>query len=879
MPLDKYNSKRDFKKTKEPKGRKKPSEGELQFVVQKHAASRLHYDFRLEINGVLVSWAVPKGPSANPSDKRLAIQTEDHPMDYIDFEGIIPQGEYGGGTVIVWDRGTYHAEGNNDVSKDNRLMKKQLKEGAIKVILKGEKLHGAWHMVLMKGEEEARQWLLMKSKDEFADTKYVFNELSVLSGKSLEQIESSNKSTSKAEEEDPKESKKKIKGDEKHLNVSDINSQKKEFLAEDLAAAKKISSFPSDWRPMLATLADEAFDNEDWIFESKYDGYRALAEINSNSAKLISRNGLNFTKYPSLIPELEKLRGNIILDGEVVVEDASGKSRFQWLQHFEENPVRGQLKYYVFDILYFNGFDLRPLNLILRKKILKALLPKSMKIIYSEHVHEAGLKAIENAAKLGLEGIIAKKASSKYYSGKRSKDWLKIKIVQQQEMVIGGYTEPNGSRSGFGAILCGYYEGNTLRYSGKVGTGFTDSILKELKQKLEKIERKTSPFSDPPNEKLVHWVTPVLVAQIKYSELTETNSLRHPVYLGLRTDKKATEVKLETPQIETDELDENSAEDQDSKTNKTDQNMEKTPPKLNAGKAKLLSTKVAFTNLDKIFWPKEKITKGQVISYYNEVADYILPHMKDRPQSLRRTPDGLKSDGFFQKNVAGMVPSWIKTRKIKSESKEESIEYMLCQDKDTLLFMANWGCIEMNPWSSRVGSINNPDFIIFDIDPKDAPLKNTVKTALKVKEVLDELKVHAFLKTSGGNGLHIFIPVLPKYTYDQTRNFSHLISQMVHRQLPEITSLERMPAKRKGKVYLDYLQNGKGKTMASIYSLRPRPNPGVSTPLEWDELTESFDMKDYNYFTILPRLSEKGDLWKNIMKNPADLKKVLDGLK
>lgn len=629
---------------------------------------------------------------------------------------------------------------------------------------------------------------------------------------------------------------------------------------------------------MLATLADEAFDNEDWIFEHKYDGYRAVAEINNQSARLISRNGLNFTKYSALVSELGKLSTNLILDGEVVVEDSKGKSRFQWLQHFDENPGRGTLKYYVFDILYFNGFDLRPLPLLMRKKILKALLPKSKTIIYSEHLQKQGLKALGSADASGQEGIIAKKISSKYYSGKRSKDWLKIKLTQQQEMVIGGFTEPSGSRVGFGALLCGYYENDILKYSGKVGSGFTDPILKELKQKLDKIGRKTSPFINPPSENRVHWVSPKLVAQIKFSELTETNSLRHPVYLGLRADKKATQVTLEASPIGTKNLVDYSENKNESTTNKKDQKMEKIPSKLNAGKAKLFSNKVAFSNLDKIFWPKEKITKGHVISYYNEIADYILPHIKDRPQSLRRTPDGLMSDGFFQKNVAGMVPNWIKTKKIKSGSKEESIEYMLCQDKETLLFMANWGCIEMNPWSSRVGTINNPDFIIFDIDPKEAPLKNIVKTTLKLKEVLDELKVRAYLKTSGGNGLHVFIPILPKYTYDQSRNFSHLISQMVHHQLPDITSLERTPAKRKGKVYLDYLQNGKGKTMSCIYSLRPRPNPGISTPLEWDELTASFNMADYNFFTILDRLSEKGDLWKNIMETPVDLKEILEVL-
>jgi bifunctional non-homologous end joining protein LigD len=383
-----------------------------------------------------------------------------------------------------------------------------------------------------------------------------------------------------------------------------------------------------------------------------------------------------------------------------------------------------------------------------------------------------------------------------------------------------------------------------------------------------------------------------MVAQIKFSEMTEANIMRHPVYLGLRPDKKASDVTLELPQVEAVEVPGNktSPEKDNNKTStkgskkasaaskpavKADISSTGVVPKLSVADAKSLSDKVEFTNLDKLFWPKEKITKGDVISYYNAIADHILPYIIDRPQSLRRTPDGIKSQGFFQKNVAGMVPKWIKTRKIKSDSKDEPIEYLLCQDKDTLLFLANWGCIELNPWSSRVGSLNNPDYIIFDLDPKDAPLENIIKTAHKVKEVLDSLKVPAYIKTSGGNGLHVFIPILPKYTYEETRNFSHLVSQMVHRDLPDITSLERMPDKRKGMVYLDFLQNGKGKTMASIYSLRPREGAGISTPLEWDEINESFDLKNYNFHTVPKRLKEKGDLWKNFYNDAIDLKKLL----
>jgi len=856
MALEKYNEKRDFNKTKEPKGVKKSSKDNLRFVVQKHAASRLHYDFRLEIDGVLVSWAVPKGPSSNPSDKRLAVQTEDHPMDYIDFEGTIPKGEYGGGTVMVWDIGTYHAEGSTTLNEDKRVLRKQLKEGSIRVTLEGKKMKGSWHIVRMKGEN--RQWLLMKAKDNYANQKE-FEPNSVLSGLDFKGIEKTDAVWGETKRPgDEKTASKRTSS--KATTKSKSATSAVGFTASDLEDAVKLTKFPYNWRPQLATLTDEAFDNEEWIFETKFDGYRALAQIKENDVQLISRNCISFNlKYPALVEALKSIKKDMILDGEVVVEDAKGKSNFQWLQHLEDFPEKGKLKFYVFDILYFAGFDLRQLELLDRKKILKALLPKHKSIIYSDHEIGKGIKAFEAVKKKSGEGIIAKKATSKYNEGKRTKDWLKIKTDQQQEMVIGGFTDPQGSRKGLGALLCGYYKGDEFHYSGKVGTGFTETILEDLRKKLTKLERKTAPFVNPPKMSGIHWVKPELVAQIKFSEFTETGSMRHPVYLGLRDDKKATEVTIEKPKIEAEEI----------------KGKSKKPSKAITKKG---SEKVEFTNLDKVFWPDLKITKGDVINYYDAVADYILPYLKDRPQSLRRTPDGIKTDGFFQKNVAGMVPKWIKTRKIKSDSKEESIEYLLCQEKDTLLFLANWGCIELNPWSSRVGSLNNPDYIIFDIDPKDAPMKNVIATALKVKEILDQLKVPAYIKTSGGNGLHIFIPVQPKYTYDQTRNFSHLVSQMVHRDLPKITSLERMPAKRKGKVYLDFLQNGKGKTMASIYSLRPREGATISVPLDWSEVNNKLDLKKFNLKTITKRLENKGDLWKDFFSDAIDLKEILKGM-
>ncbi|ALM47618.1 hypothetical protein AMR72_01115 [Flavobacterium psychrophilum] len=879
MKLSEYNKKRDFKKTAEPKGKVKKSGKELRFVVQKHDASRLHYDWRLEIDGVLVSWAVPKGPIADTTVKRLAMHVEDHPMDYIDFEGTIPKGQYGGGTVMVWDTGTFLAEGSDDVQESEKMLQKMHKEGNIKVVMSGKKLKGSYHLVRMSGKQD--EWLLLKGKDEYADKKE-FDQDSVLTGRTLEEIESDKKS-------DVWESNREEKtkhGDDSNILEDDLKSKKalkKEtdptpaFTAEDVANAKPLKTFPKDWKPQLATLADEIFDNDEWIFETKYDGYRSLIQINKGKVDLVSRNGISFNnKYAQLVKSFGVIKDNMILDGEIVVEDNKGNSRFQWLQYFQDNPDQGKLKCYVFDILYFNGYDLTSLKLLQRKRILEALLPQADDILYSEHIIGKGAKALAKAEKDGGEGLIAKKISSTYHVNKRSKEWLKIKITKEQEMVIGGYTEPKGSRTGFGSLLLGYYEDGKFIYSGKVGTGFNEESLKEMYLKLTKLESKTSYFEIKPKERGAHWIKPELVAQIKYSEWTETGSLRHPVFIALRTDKKPKDVTREKA-IATDKIVPEEKATQDIKKAKS------TIVKKENVSAKTTTRgfdteKVEVSNPDKMFWPTEGYTKGDVIAYYDEMADYVLHYIKDRPQSMRRNPDGIKNEGFFQKDMAGKAPSWAKTRKIKSSSKGESVEYLICNDKETLIYMANLGCIEINPWSSRVGSINNPDYIIFDLDPNKASLKDLVTTAKKVKEILDSLSIKGYLKTSGGKGLHVFIPIQPKYTYDQTRDFSHIISEAVHKALPKITSLERSPAKRIGKVYLDFLQNGKGKTMACAYSLRPREGATASAPLEWDELDNKFDLKNYNIKTLPKRVKEKGDLWKNFFDDAIDLKAVLDKL-
>jgi bifunctional non-homologous end joining protein LigD len=871
MKLSEYNRKRDFTKTAEPKGKVKKSGKQLRFVVQKHAASHLHYDFRLEIDGVLVSWAVPKGPSADTSVKRLAMNVEDHPMDYIDFEGTIPKGQYGGGTVMVWDTGTYTAENISNYTESQKLLRKMYKEGNIKIEIKGEKLKGIYHLVKMGGKD--KEWLLMKGKDEYADKKE-FGQQSVLTGRTIDEIAKDTDSDVWKSDKEQKKTKK-----TKLIPKEDSSNDALGLTANDVADAKRLDAFPTQWRPQLATLTDETFDDDEWIFENKYDGYRALIQVQEGKVNIISRNGLSFNKkYPELLEAFTAISNDVILDSEIVVEDAKGQSHFQWLQYYQDNPGRGKLKCYVFDILYFNGFDLTPLSLLQRKKIVKALLPKSDVIIFSSHTQGNGIEALKEAAAKNSEGIIAKKSTSVYHVGKRSKDWLKIKVTKEQEMVIGGFTDPKGSRTGFGSLLLGYYKDDKLIYAGKVGTGFNEESLKDMHARLKKLERKTSPFDETPKEKGIHWIKPGLVAQIKYSEWTETGSLRHPVFIALREDKDPKKVMREKAAHLTPET----ATDKEAKTSETK------PTKKTSGKKvskKIQATgwdsdKVEVTNLDKVFWPEEGYTKGDVIHYYDVMAEYVLPFLIDRPQSMRRTPNGIKGDGFFQKDMAGKAPKWAKTRKIRSSSKGESVEYLICNDKETLIYMANLGCIEINPWSSRVGSINNPDYIIFDLDPNKATLEDLLTTARKVKEVLDSIGIKGYLKTSGGKGLHVFIPIKPEFTYNNTRDFSHIVSQHVHAALPDITSLERMPDKRKGKVYLDFLQNGKGKTMACAYSLRPREGATASTPLEWEELDDkNFNIKNFNIKTLPERVKQKGDLWADFFDNAIDLREVLNQIK
>lgn len=863
MALTLYKKKRNFGVTPEPEGKTKEKKDALVFVVQKHHASHLHYDFRLEMDGVLKSWAVPKGPSMNPGDKRLAMMVEDHPYDYKDFEGNIPEGNYGGGNVIVWDNGTYNnIDGEKDKSLNEKTLREGLKKGDLKFILHGKKLKGSFALVRMKSARQDNVWLLIKKADKYASEEDITKkDKSVISKVTLETLA-------------------KKYGNDKTGEVLSAKAKKsKKTKGPAIKKRAAVKKKPALVKPMLAKLTEAAFDDKDWVFEIKYDGYRALAACNgAGDVELYSRNLLSFNKdFAPVAANLEGISHSCLLDGEVVVEDGIGKSQFQLLQNYQ-NTKSGKLKYYVFDLLQLDGNDLTHLPLLERKELLRMLLKgeKLKDIFYSDHVKEKGLAFFDAAIKKNLEGIIAKDAQSPYRVNKRSSEWLKIKITKEQEAVIAGFTAPKGARNHFGALLLAVYNGSEFEYIGNCGTGFDDKTLNELYKKFQPLFTGKSPFK----EKItaagkIQWLKPKLVCQVKFTEWTGDGSMRHPVFLGLRKDKKATEVIREIPC----DMKTKSAAKKTATVGADDSG------KLKAGDSELKvgKTILKLTNQNKLYWPDEKITKGDLVKYYDEISGLILPYMKDRPQSLHRFPNGIKDAGFYQKDIdKDKVPDWLTTEKVYSESNKEYIDYLICNDKATLLYMANLGCIEMHPWNSRIQSPENPDWVVIDLDPEDIAFKEVVKAAQETRKLLDKLEIDSYCKTSGSTGLHIYIPLAAKYDYEIAKNFAQLIAQQINDVLPDTTSILRMPAKRKKKVYLDFLQNRRGQTLAAPYSVRPKPGATVSTPLDWSEVNAKLDVSKFTIKTIFKRLDKVGDLWKPVLGEAANLdkavKKIYDGL-
>lgn len=892
MALEKYRDKRSKDKTPEPFGGK-PTSKELRFVVQKHDASHLHYDFRLEMGGVLKSWAVPKGPSLDASVKRLAMMVEDHPYDYRDFEGIIPKGQYGGGTVIVWDEGTYEpGEGAEDsVKKQEKALLKQLEAGKLKFRLKGSKLTGEFALVKAYGRGE-NSWLLMKLQDEYADTDDItLQDESVISDKTIAEMEASpdkvygQKAAKPTTEKSKKKSGKKVQKDEKTAlqakSASTVISKKE--MAKLLKKCPP-QKFYTEVEPMLATLVDQPFDSEDWIYEVKWDGYRAVAMMNDGNVALNSRNNKSFNKkfYP-VYDGLSKLKLNAVLDGEIVVVAGDGRADFGSLQNWRIESD-GDLVFYVFDVLWLNGLDLKALTLMERKAILESILPKSNSIMLSEVFETSGIEFLEAAKKMDLEGIMAKRRDSEYHVKNRTKNWLKIKANKRQEVVIGGYTVNEGTSKKFSSLLLGVYEEKKLIYTGKVGTGFNAADQKEMMELFKPLITDKAPFTeepdvnkpsrfrhDPPHA-TVTWLKPKLLCEVTFTEITADGIMRHPSFQGMRDDKAAKKVVLEkeTPVKEVVKEEVSLVSPRGETTRKTLLN-----PTDKSQSKKVNRHELKFTNLNKIFWPDEKITKRELTNYYYQIAPFILPYLKNRPQSMNRFPDGIEGEGFYYKDVKGKSPDWVEIYKYTSDSDDRERHYLVGKDEATLLYMANLGCIEMNPWNSTVKKPGHPTYCIIDLDPDQNSFDQVVQTAQVAKELLNAMGVPSYCKTSGSTGLHIYIPLANKYTYEQSKEFARAIVTLINQELPKITTIERMIKNREGKIYLDFLQNRPHATIASAYSVRPKPGATVSMPLHWDEVKKGLKMSDFTIHNAAERAISEGDLFKPVLGKGIDLEKVV----
>ncbi len=896
MSLSKYKQKRSFDKTPEPSGGKADAD-KLRFVIQKHAASHLHYDFRLEMEGVLKSWAVPKGPSTDPDVKRLAMMVEDHPYDYRDFEGIIPAGQYGGGTVIVWDEGFYEpmdSKGKDKKQQDKEL-RQQLHCGKIKFILHGKKLKGEYALVKAHGRGE-NGWLLMKLDDKYASTEDIsLKDKSVISKKTLEQVKATSTNIYGKKTIDPKEPKavKAAKAKTKPIPVKAKATKKADVNIKGLMDSAPKTKFPAKLKPMLATLVDKPFDKEGWSYEIKWDGYRALAFIKGKSVELRSRNDKSFNeKFYPIYNAVKEWGINAVVDGEIVVIGDKGMSNFGALQNWR-SEADGELVYYVFDILWLDGRDLTSLPLYQRREILKANMPDMDNIRLSQTFEASGLEFFQAALKMGLEGIMAKKNDSVYAAGDRTSNWLKIKANKRQEVVIGGYTQNDGTNKPFSSLLVGVFEKGKLVYTGKIGTGFDIKTQKEMMAQFKPLITDKVPFvelpdinkpsrfrPDPPHA-VATFLKPQLVCEVSYTEMTSDGVMRHPSFEGMRIDKKASEVVLETekPTEAMTRTDKKlaakkilaPAKSKDRKTflNPTDETQVR----------EIGGHELKFTNLSKIFWPKEKVTKRDMLNYYYQVAPYILPYLKNRPQSMNRFPNGIDGESFYFKNVKGSAPDWVDTFPYHSKADNKDREYLVCNNEASLLYMASLGSIEMNPWSSTVQKPDNPDWCVIDLDPDKNTFNQVIKVAQITHDLLTSIDVPCYCKTSGSTGLHIYIPLGAKYTYEDSKEFARALVHIIHAETERFTSIERQVAKRGGKMYLDFLQNRPQATLAAPYSLRPKPGATVSMPLHWDEVKPGLKMKDFTIFNAMDRIKEQGDIFKPVIGKGINLPKVLKKLK
>jgi bifunctional non-homologous end joining protein LigD len=767
--LREYERKRSRGKTPEPFGGR--PEGKSIFVVQRHDARRLHYDFRLERDGALASWAVPKGIPLEPGQRHLAVHVEDHPLDYAGFEGEIPAGQYGAGAVEIWDRGTYE-------------LVEEKPDGGLTVRLAGERLRGLWTLVPAKLDGDEKNWLILRKQDDGARA---------------------------------------------------------------LPARR-------EYDPMLATLADDVPAGDEWLYEVKWDGYRAIASATGGEVTLRSRRGNDLTeRFRDVARALERAvrTPDCVLDGEVCALDESGRSSFSVMQQGS-----GPLVYYVFDVLEVDGEPVVGLPLAERRELLAGLLDLRGGAVRLSEAFDDGQALFEAVREQGLEGVIAKKRGSRYQPGRRSREWLKVKAREEQEFVVAGYTRGKGRRaSTLGSLVLAVWEGSGLRYVGNVGTGFTEAEIERLLGRLRPLERGEPPFAEVPKMPKVRlgdvvWVEPELVAEVLFAEWTHDGHLRAPVYKGLREDKDPEDVRREEP----------------------------LPAEIRRGKRVL-----KLSNLDKPFWPDEGITKGDLIAYYRDVAPALVPHLRDRPFTMKRYPDGWQGKHFFQKDAPSHMPEWIRTFEYRSTSRatreKRTLRYPLVNDDLALLWMANMGCIDMNTWYSRVDKPDRPDWVLFDLDPsEDVGFREVVQVALLIKDVLDALGLAGFPKTSGADGFHVLVPVERRHTYQRTRELAEIVAGTLARLHPGLVTTEWAKAKRRG-VLIDANQNGEGKTIASVYSVRPRAGAPVSTPLRWSEVTEDLDPAAFTMEAVLARVRRDGDLFAGVLTTRQSLGKALRELR
>ncbi len=806
-----------------------PLPGHL-FVVHKHAARQLHYDLRLEMDGVLRSWAVPKGPSRNPADKRLAVMVEVHPLEYGDFEGKIPEGNYGAGAVIVWDRGMWVPI--EDIVQG-------FEKGKLLFELRGYKLKGKWTLVKIK--KGVKEWLLIKERDSQVVTKdgEVFPQGSVLSGMTVEDLRAG--------------------ADPAAALVQEL---------EEAGAAKRLVRV-KDVELMLAEPREKAFTKQGWIFELKLDGFRFLASRENGAGKLTTRNGHDLTAaFPEIARSLTALPfDDLVVDGELVVPDDAGRPSFQRLQErarftratdIGRAAVEQPASLFLFDLLAAEGYDARSLPLVERKKLLRRVVPELGALRFLEHFETNGEAVFEQVTKLGLEGVVAKKADAPYRAG-RSPNWLKIRAERSDDFVVVGFTRPKGSRVGFGALHLGVYDRGALVYAGRVGTGFDTAQLEEYAAALESARRPKPAFKGAGPTGAEHaWIEPRLVAEVRYLEWTDDGQLRQPVFLRFRTDKKPEECVRQGLGVR-------------------DEGFGPVAPL--APSPKPLTPSFQFTNLHKVYWPKEGYTKGDLVAYYKAISPWLLPYLKDRPLVLTRFPDGIEGKSFFQKDAPAYAHDFVRTVRMWSAESERELNYFVCDSESALLYIANMGAIPLHIWGSRVATLETPDWCILDLDPKEAPFAHVVTVARAIREMAEEIGMPCFVKTSGSTGLHVLVPLGRQCTFEQARTLGGLLARVVAAELPDIATITRQVHKRDGRVYLDYVQNGHGRLLAAPFSARPVPGALVSMPLEWKEVTPKLDIAKFTIRTAPARMAKLGeDPLRPVLDLKPDLVAALAGL-